>query len=60
LNAALERAEAAPLPYGMSPDAWDQLLDGVSDLLDQALESDSGDDVRQAASGLRERLRPYV
>jgi hypothetical protein len=60
LNVALERAEAAPLPYGMSPDAWDQLLDGVSDLLDQALESDSGDDVRQAASALRERLRPYV
>jgi hypothetical protein len=60
LNAAFERAEAAGLPYGMAPDAWDAVLDDVSDLLDLALESDDADDVRVAAAGLRERLRPYV
>jgi hypothetical protein len=60
LNAAFERAEAAPLPYGMAPDAWDNVLDGVSDLLDLALDSDDADDVRAGAAGLRERLRPYV
>jgi hypothetical protein len=60
LNAAFERAEAAPLPYGMAAEAWDNVLDGISDLLDLALESDDADDVRVGAAGLRERLRPYV
>ncbi len=60
LNDAFERAEASALPYGMSPDAWDQLLDGVSDLLDLALDSDDADDVRHAAVALRDQLRPYV
>jgi hypothetical protein len=44
----------------MSPDAWDNVLDGVSDLLDLALDSDDADDVRANAAGLRDRLRPYV
>jgi hypothetical protein len=60
LSAALDRAEGSPLPYGMSPDAWDNVLDGVSDLLDLALDSDDADDVRANAAGLRDRLRPYV
>jgi hypothetical protein len=60
LNAAFERAEVAPLPYGMAAEAWDNVLDGISDLLDLALESDDADDVRVGAAGLRERLRPYV
>jgi hypothetical protein len=60
LNAAFERAESAPLPYGMAPDAWDNVLDGVSDLLDLALDSDDANDVRSNAAGLRDRLRPYV
>jgi hypothetical protein len=60
LNAAFERAESSPLPYGMSPAAWDQVLDGVSDLLDLALDADNADDVRGDAAALRDRLRPFV
>jgi len=60
LNALLERAEGAAAPFGVSPEAWDGILDDVSDLIDLALESEDSHDVKAEAIELRNSLRPLV
>jgi hypothetical protein len=60
LNEVFEQAESAAVPFGLAQEAWEGLLDEVSDLLDLALDSDDEDEVREGAKTLRERLKPLV
>jgi hypothetical protein len=60
LNGLFERAEGEPVPFGLSPSSWENLLDQVSDLLDLALDSDDSADVKAEAIEVRNSLRPLV
>ena len=60
LNELFEQSEAGPVPFGVSPTSWEQILDQVSDLLDLSLDAEDPADVKAEALEVREVLRPLV
>jgi len=60
LNELFEQSEAGPVPFGVSPSSWEQILDQVSDLLDLSLDAEDIADVKAEALEVREVLRPLV
>jgi hypothetical protein len=60
LNQLFEQSEAGPVPFGVSPSSWEQILDQVSDLLDLSLDAEDIADVKAEALEVREVLRPLV
>ncbi len=60
LNAVFLQVDGGPVPFGVSPKTWDDLLDQASDLVDLALKSGDAADVKAEAVELRNALRPFV
>ena len=53
LNELFEQSEAGPVPFGVSPSSWEQILDQVSDLLDLSLDAEDVADVKAEALEVR-------